>query len=85
MKPILKESTLSLANVHKSIITQIPPWMIKKPKVILQLSELPKTKAHPSTYIEKFHTIFLHHPDHQYIFTDGSKDSNKTACTAVLN
>ena len=85
MEPILKESTISLANVHKSIITQTPPWIIKKPKVILQLSELPKTKTHPSTYIEKFHTILLHHPDHQYIFTDGSKDNNKTACAAVLN
>ena len=85
MEPILKESTISLANVHKSIITQIPPWIIKKPKAILQLSELPKTKTHLSTYIEKFHTILLHHPDHQYIFTDGSKDSNKTACAVVLN
>ena len=34
---------------------------------------------------KKFLTIVLHHPDHQYIFTDGSKDSNKTACDAVLN
>ena len=85
MEPILKESTISFANVHKSIITQIPPWIIKKPKVILQLSKLSKTKTHPSTYIEKFHTILLHHPDHQYIFTDGSKDNNKTAYAAVLN
>ena len=85
MEPILKESTISLANVHKSIITQTPPWIIKKPKVILQLSKLPKTKTHPSTYIEKFRTILLHHPDHQYIFTDSSKDNNKTGCAAVLS
>ena len=84
MEPILKESTISLANVHKSIITQTPPWIIKKTKVILQLSEHTKTKTHPSTYIEKFHTILLHHPGHQYRFTDGSKDNNKTACAAVL-
>ena len=41
MEPILEESTISLANVHKSIITQIPPWMIKKiksnPPIILAL------------------------------------------------
>ena len=59
MEPILKESTISVAHLHKSIITQTPPWIIKKPKVILQSSELPKTKTHPSTYIEKFHTIIL--------------------------
>ena len=85
MEPILQEYAISVANVHKSILPQIPPWIIKKPHVILQLNKLPKTKTHPSTYLEKFHTIFLHHPDHQYIFADGSKDSYKTACAAVLN
>ena len=38
-----------------------------------------------STYLEKFHAILLYYPDHQYIFTDGSKDNNKTACAAILN
>ena len=85
MEPILQESEISVANVHKSILPPITPWIIKKPKVILQLNKLSKTKTHPSTYLEKFHTILLHHPDHQYILMDGLKDSNKTACAAVLN
>ena len=37
------------------------------------------------TYLAKLQTILLHHPGHQYIFTNGSKDSNKTSCTTVLN
>ena len=57
----------------------------KNPQVIHQLSKLPKTKTHPTTYLETFHNIILHHPDHQYRFTDGSKDNNKTACVPVLN
>ena len=57
---------------------------LKQPQVIRQLNKLHKTKTHPSTYLEKFHTILLHHPDHQYIFTDGSKDNNKTSA-AVFN
>ena len=85
MKPILQESTISVTNVHKSILPQVPPWIIKKPQVIHQRNKLPKTKIHPNTYLEKFHTILLHNPDHQYIFTDGSNDSNKTVCAAVLN
>ena len=63
----------------------MPLWIIKKPWIILQLNKLHKTKTHPSTYLEKFHPILLHHPDHQYIFTDGSKNDNKTACATVLN
>ena len=85
MESILQEPAVSVTNVHKNILPQIPPWIIIKPQVILQLNKLPKTKTHPSTYLEKFHAILLHHPDHHYIFTDGSKDSNKTACATVLN
>ena len=85
MEPILQESSISVTNVCKSILPQIPPWIIKKPQVILQLNKLPQTKTHSSTYLEKFHTILLYHPEHQNIFTDGSKDNNKTTCAAVLN
>ena len=63
----------------------MPPWIIKKPRIIFQLNKLHKTKTHPSTYLEKFNTIRLHHPDHQYILTDGSKNNYKTACAAVFN
>ena len=57
---------------------------IKKPKVILELSKIPKA-IHPSTYQDNFHNIPEHHNNHFYIFTDGSKNNNKTACVAILN
>jgi len=85
MEPILKESKIPLTNIHKTIIPKTPPWIIKKPKVILELSELPKTKTHPSTYQDKFHNILERYPNHLHIFTDGSKDNDKTACAAILN
>ena len=85
MGPILQESAISVTNVHKSILQQIPPWIIKKTQVILQLNKFHTTKTHPRSYLENFHTILLHHPDHQYLFTNGSKDNNKTAGAAVLN
>ena len=53
--------------------------------MILKLNELSKIKTQPSTYQEKFHNILQHHRDLLYVFTDGSKDNNKTACAAVLN
>ena len=40
---------------------------------------------HPRTYLEKFHNILQHHPNHLYVFMDVSKGNYKTACTAVLN
>ena len=85
MKPTLQKSKIPLNNIHESALLQTPPWIIKNPKVILELNELSKTKTHPSSYQEKFHNILQHHPDHLYVYTDGSKDNNKTACAAVLN
>ena len=43
MEPIPKESTIPLNNIHKSILPQKPPWIIKNPKVNLQLNQLHKT------------------------------------------
>ena len=85
MEPILKEATIALDNIHKSILPQIPPWIIKNPKVNLQLNQLDKTKTHPFTYQEKHQNIIQQHPDYLCIYKDGSKDYNKTACAAVLN
>ena len=55
----------------------------KKNRSDLRAEWTPKTKTHPSIYQEKFHII--HHPDHLHVFTDGSKDNEKTACATVLN
>ena len=85
MEPIAKESTIPLNNIHKSILPQIPPWIIKNLNVNLQLNQLHKTKTHPFTYQVKHQNILQQHPDYLCIYTDGSKDNNKTACAAVLN
>ena len=69
MKSTLQESKIFLNSIHESILPQTPPWIIKKPKVILELNELPKTKTHPSTYQEKFRNILQYHPNHLYVFT----------------
>ena len=78
MKSTLQESIIpSNNNIHESTLPQTPPWIIKKTKMILKPNELSKIKTHPSTYQDKFHNILQLHLDHQYVFTDGSKDYNK--------
>ena len=49
------------------------------------MNQFHKTKTHPFTYQEKHQNILQQHPDYLCIYTDGSKDYNKTACAAVLN
>ena len=62
MKSTLQESKIPLNDIHEGTLPQTPPWIIKSPKVILELNELSKT--HPSTYQATFHNILQHHPDH---------------------
>ena len=83
MKSTLKESNISLNDIHESLLPQTPPWIIKKPKMIFELNELPKTKL--ITLQEKFHNILQHHLNHLYVFTDASKVNDEMAYTAVLN
>ena len=85
LEPILKEFSIPLNDIHKSILPQIPTWFIKNPKMNIQLNQLHKTKTHPFTYQEKHQNILQQHPDYLCIYTDGSKDNNKTACAAVIN
>ena len=85
MKSTLQESKIPLNNIHESTFPQTLPWIIKISKVILEVNEHSKTRTHPSTYQEKFNNILQHHPNHLYVFMDGSKYNNKAACAAVLN
>ena len=78
MKSTQQESKIPLNDIHEIYLLQTPLKVIKNPQMILKLNELSKTKTHPSPYKEKFHNILEHHSDHQYVFTDGSKDNNKT-------
>ena len=85
MKSMLQESEISVKNIHQDIFPKTPPWILEKPEVILKLNELPKTKPHPCTYIEKFNHIVSDFPEYLHVFIKGSKDHSRTACAAVLD
>ena len=43
-----------------------------------------QTKSHPNNYQDKLRDILGHHHNHLYIFTDGFKDNDETACVTIL-
>ena len=53
--------------------------------MIFELNELPKTKTHPNSFQQNFHNILQRHPGHLYVFTNDSKENDKTAYAAVLD
>ena len=68
MKSTLKESNISLNNMHGTILPQTPVWIIKKTEVIVEVNQLAKTKAYAIIYQQKFHNISKHHPDHLCLY-----------------
>ena len=84
MKSILKESNISLNYTHESILHQTRPWSFKKPEVIFELNELPKTKNIPLLIRRNFSTSSNTIPN-TYVFPGGPKFNDKTARAAVLN
>ena len=85
METILEESEIPINNIHETIISDNPPWTLKQPEVILDLTNTPKANTHPATFLERFDEIKNNFNDFTNVFTDGSKDDNKTGCAAVLS
>ena len=82
MKYTFKESLISLNDIHKNTLPQKPPRSLKKTEVIFELNALFNATPHPITFQKKFLNILHYHTDNLYVFTDDSKDNDKTA---VLN
>ena len=83
IKSVLENSGISNNNVHQTIIPEIPPWNLHRPRVNLELSSLSK-KDTPSVFIQKFKEI---KNDHSYctpIYTDGSKDNDRVGCGTII-
>ena len=63
IQSLLENSNISNTNVHETIIPEVPPWTLHRPKVNLHLSNLSKseTPSHIYIYIQKFNEIKNEH------------------------
>ena len=85
IQSLLENSNIPNNNVHESIIPEIPPWTLHRPKVNLHLSHFSKSETPPHLFIQKFNEIKDEHSYCTTIYTDGSKDNNRVGCAAIVN
>ena len=52
MQSVLEDSEIENNNVHETIISEVPPWILRSPKVLLNLSDLSKGHTVSSFYSE---------------------------------
>lgn len=81
----LAELNIDTDNIYKTQFLTAP-WEIRKPKVILDLTENPKTSTHPNDYKTKFFDVQTLYPSYKTVYTDGSKtDTHTAAAVATTN
>jgi len=71
-------------QIEKHQITEIevpdlPPWILKTPKIIMKLAELKKKETNTLEYLSAFNEIRSQHLNHKFLYTDGSRMLHRTA------
>ena len=85
IKGVLENSDISNDNVHQTIISEIPPWTLHRPRVNLELSSLSKKDIPSPVFIQKFNEIKNEHSYCTPIYTDGSKDNDRVGCGTIID
>ena len=62
----------------------VPPWTLKSPTILFNLTTNIKATTTPEMYQALYNELRHDYSNHQEIFTDGSKSSNKVSAAAVF-
>ena len=82
--PILKSINVNMTHVHQNSISPIPPWQLKQPQIILDLCEYKKSSSNTDWFLSSFNNVKTRHADYVHIYTDGSKEREKTGAAIVV-
>ena len=83
METIIWEVDMDLTEIHKAIIPDDPPWIIRTPIINLTLHKFHKNKTHPLIFKEELENVKERYPKYLHIFTDGFKLKKITRCATV--
>jgi len=70
-------------NVSPTVVSTIPPWLLKRPNCNFSLCCYDKTTTNPEVFKCKFFELRLDFSHYLDIYIDGSKDGIKTAAAGV--
>ena len=83
LKPAIETAGLKLDTVREKKVPPVPPWTIKQPTILFDLSKDKKSSTSPLEFNSKFNELKSNYPSHTAIYTDGSKDGTKVGCASV--
>ena len=83
VSPLLESSNINPKNIERHLITNIPPWCLKKPNIIFDLNTNRKSISNPHVLKQNFQVLQSLYAEYQHVYTDGSKDGEKVGCAFV--
>ena len=70
-------------DIEQFVYSRVPPWKYIMPITCFDLSQHKKSETDPIVFRTHFLSLAEHLDDHVHIYTDGSKDGDRTACAVV--
>ena len=85
IKDLIDEANINIETIRQATIPESPPWQLESPLIIYGLKTVKKVDTNPLVFQGLFNDIQDKYFDHQFLYTDGSKDDHKVGCAVVSN
>ena len=85
MKTAFQDSDIDLSLTKEVKPSPIPPWTVKHPNVLLDLSKNKKSTTSPIEFQSYANETISNFDSYKQTFTDGSKDGEKVAAACVTD
>ena len=83
IQPLLEEANINIKNVQPFSFPSEEPWTLNPPKIILDLHKNKKTEVESHIFKNEFLEIKSNYKHYLSIYTDGSKQDEKVACSVI--
>ncbi|MCG7877158.1 MAG: reverse transcriptase domain-containing protein [Candidatus Thiodiazotropha endolucinida] len=83
IKPLLEEANINEKNIQPFALPSKEPWTLNPPKIILDLHKNKKSEVESHIFKNEFLEIKSNFKHHISIYTDGSKQDEKVACSVI--
>ena len=83
IQPLLEEANINIKNVQHFSFPSREPWTLNPPKIILDLHKNKKTEVESHIFKNEFLEIKSNYKHYLSIYTDGSKQDEKVACSVI--
>ena len=79
----MEAAKLSMERVELTELPPTPPWMLEAPRVHLGLTNFEKSTTNDLVYQQAYREFVSMFPDHERIYTDGSKSADAVGAASV--